>query len=127
MAEVDVMKTTNVNTSNPQQVKAEAAAAEKAAADVKTEVEKAHAARAKVNVESAAKANASKPTPTPIEIDMARLGQHVMNKEDDGSGPDYSVMTPAEKEEAKKKAASAGDQPSGYRTREIQSDTSTKK
>jgi hypothetical protein len=36
---------------------------------------------------------AVQPTPTQEENDLAATGQHVMNKEDDGSGPDPGLST----------------------------------
>jgi hypothetical protein len=44
-----------------------------------------------------------KPTPTQRENDLAMLGQHVVEKEDDGSGPDLAVR--AVEAEASKPAA----------------------
>jgi hypothetical protein len=38
---------------------------------------------------------ASKPTPTPEECDAAILGHHIVNKEDDGSGPDHHLRRAA--------------------------------
>jgi hypothetical protein len=35
-----------------------------------------------------------KPTPTQDENDRARMGEHVLEKEDDGSGPDPNVPAP---------------------------------
>jgi|SRR5215204_1890535 len=34
----------------------------------------------------------AKPTPTPLELDMAKLGHNVAEKEDDGSGPDFTLQ-----------------------------------
>jgi hypothetical protein len=43
----------------------------------------------------------SKPTPTQEENDLAKLGVDVVNKEDDGSGPDPSAPpTPEDKKPA---------------------------
>jgi hypothetical protein len=55
-----------------------------------------------------------KPTPTQEENDRAALGEHVLNKEDDGSGPDPTAATrPAETRDARP----AGER-AGYRTRQ---------
>lgn len=43
--------------------------------------------RAKANLEAMKRMDSSKPTPTQEENDLARLGVHVDEKEDDGSGP----------------------------------------
>jgi hypothetical protein len=41
-------------------------------------------------------ATKGKPTPTQEENDLTALGAHVMEKEDDGSGPDPGMTPPAE-------------------------------
>jgi len=58
-----------------------------------------------------------KPTPTQEENDLAALGAHVMEKEDDGSGPDPGLTPPAEPTEQKSRSMEAG-QAGGYSTRQ---------
>jgi len=43
--------------------------------------------RAKANLDAMKRMDSSNPTPTQEENDLARLGVHVDEKEDDGSGP----------------------------------------
>ena len=50
---------------------------------------------ARVKEEAVAQANRyadAQPTPTQRENDLAKLGVHVADKEDDGSGPDVAVV-----------------------------------
>lgn len=53
-----------------------------------------------------------KPTPTQEENDLAAMGQHVMLKEDDGSGGEPVTTT---------KQVEAAKPPSGYQTRRMPS------
>jgi hypothetical protein len=77
--------------------------------------------RAFNNAEANRRMEGSKPTPTQRENDLARLGVHV-EKEDDGSGPDPTTLSPEEqrklREETDKRRSSvaAGDA-APYRTR----------
>ena len=62
-----------------------------------------------------------RPTPTQEENDRAAMGEHIVEHEDDGSGPDPFAKA---NEEAKQRAAGkhieAGKPASGYQTRQHQ-------
>lgn len=78
--------------------------------------------QARSNTEAMRRQDESQPTPTQEENDLARLGQHVMDKEDDGSAPDLSNLSPAERkrredEHAKRRSSEASGS-AAYRTRE---------
>lgn len=78
--------------------------------------------QAKANTEAMRRQGESQPTPTQEENDLARLGQHVMDKEDDGSAPDFSNLSPGERkrredEYAKRRTAEPSSS-APYRTRE---------
>jgi hypothetical protein len=67
----------------------------------------------------------SKPTPTQDENDSAAMGEHVMNKEPDGSPEEESPMVAQQKQEearkaAKSKQSEARPAQSGYQTRTAQ-------
>jgi hypothetical protein len=81
------------------------AAARKQATETRAEVDK----RTKETMERMAK---SKPTPTQEENDLAKLGVHVPDKEDDGSGPDPSTNL-VQQRHSEAKPAGGG----GYQTR----------
>lgn len=84
-------------------------------------------ARAKSDAERE-KLMAGKPTPTQDENDMAAVGAHVHEKEDDGSGPDRVIEENEKRNKAAREAAdkrresrqSEADKPSGggYQTRQ---------
>lgn len=79
----------------------------------------------KANTEAMRRQDESQPTPTQEENDLARLGQPVLNKEDDGSGPDRipnPALTPEQQkrladEDEKRRAAEASGGNAPYRTR----------
>lgn len=72
----------------------------------------------KSNTEAMRRQNESQPTPTQQENDLARLGQHVMEKEDDGSGPDPTALSAEEQKKLReRRAAEAGAGSAPYRTR----------
>jgi hypothetical protein len=48
-----------------------------------------------------------KPTPTQEELDLAMLGAHILEHEDDGSGPDINNQPQHHVGEAKKKSRGA--------------------
>jgi hypothetical protein len=81
--------------------------------------------QAKVNAEVMRKQDESRPTPTQEENDLARLGHPVMDKEDDGSGPDR-VPNPAlsadeqkrQADEAKRRTAKPAGGAAPYATRD---------
>jgi hypothetical protein len=56
---------------------------------------------------------ASQPTPTQREVDLAKLGVDVSEKEDDGSGPD-----PNEDDGVARKQVTPGAAPAKYETRD---------
>jgi hypothetical protein len=68
----------------------------------------------------------SKPTPTQDENDSAAMGEHVMDKEPDGSPEEESPMVAqqkrdeARKEKTKSKQSEARPAQSGYQTRAAQ-------
>jgi hypothetical protein len=67
----------------------------------------------------------SKPTPTQDENDSAAMGDHVMNKEPDGSPEEDSPAMQLQKQEearkaAKSKSAEARPAQAGYQTRAAQ-------
>jgi uncharacterized protein with von Willebrand factor type A (vWA) domain len=62
----------------------------------------------------------SKPTPTQEENDRAVLGEHVLEKEDDGSGPDLGVQL-----QQRQSLAQPGK--GGYQTRTAQPQTPPKR
>jgi len=78
--------------------------------------------RAFNNSEADRRMNQTKPTPTQQEIDLARLGHPVMEKEDDGSGPDPGMLSPEDqrklRDETDKRRASAASGSAPYKTRE---------
>ena len=61
---------------------------------------------------------AGKPTPTQEENDRAKLGDFVVEKEDDGSGPDTVHERNMETQRGKQ---SEGSKPGVYSTRDVQS------
>jgi hypothetical protein len=67
-------------------------------------------ARAKMLADAEARQQ-GKPTPTQEENDRAKLGEHVMEKEDDGSGPEPKFDVRGRQVEAAKPS-------SGYQTRQ---------
>jgi hypothetical protein len=74
------------------------------------------------NAEADRRMNQTKPTPTQQENDLARLGVPVLEKEDDGSGPDPTTLTPEEQrklreETDKRRSAAASSDAAPYRTR----------
>jgi len=73
--------------------------------------------QAKSNAEADKRMSQSKPTPTQDENDLAALGSPVLEKEDDGSGPDphnqpLGAVAPV------KRAAAADDHAASYKTRD---------
>jgi len=95
--------------------------------NAKRVVEEGAAAKEKM-VADAEERQGAQPTPTQEENDLAKSGQNVMEKEDDGSGPE---RRPGEsKEDAKKRADATSSKtkeskpaspPTGYNTRDQQS------
>jgi hypothetical protein len=92
-------------------------------AAAKKAVEDSAAAQARMVADAEERQN-SQPTPTQEENDLAKSGAHVMEKEDDGSGPDR--LAGESKEDAKKRAdvaaskskeAKPAPQSGGYQTR----------
>jgi hypothetical protein len=71
-------------------------------------------ARKKQNEEVAKRVETSKPTPTQEENDMARLGADVVEKQDDGSGPEVKLTLQREVTPAVDKPASGS-----YATRQV--------
>jgi hypothetical protein len=71
------------------------------------------------------KAAAAKPTPTPKEIDLAIMGVHTDEHEDDGSGPQLvpvTIMVPQQEVEGvatPQSRAAAGGEPGKYKTRDV--------
>jgi hypothetical protein len=63
-------------------------------------------ARIEESRKQAAERLKGKPTPTQDENDRAALGEHVLEKEDDGSGPELHTR------------AMEGERPAGYQTRQ---------
>ena len=59
------------------------------------------------SVEEATNAETPRPTPTQEENDLARMGEDVAEKEDDGSGPDPTVPAPEDKKAPLKSAPQA--------------------
>jgi hypothetical protein len=86
-------------------------ATKKHADDTRKKLGEERQAREKAGKEHAKAAGEIKPTPTQEENDLAASGVHVMEKEDDGSGPDPNA--PA----ATKDKQMAADKPAGYQTR----------
>lgn len=82
----------------------DADAARKAALDA------AHEASEKTRKDAQERLSKGKPTPTQEENDRAALGEHILEHEDDGSGPDPAMQT--RNVEAKKPGASGS-----YQTR----------
>jgi hypothetical protein len=73
------------------------------AAAAKEQLSKDAEARKKQNEETAKRVEQSKPTPTQEQNDLARRGADVVEKQDDGSGPEIKLtlqreVTPADKE-----------------------------
>jgi hypothetical protein len=73
------------------------------------------------NAEAYRRMEGSKPTPTQRENDLARLGVNV-EKEDDGSGPDPTTLSPEEQrklreEQDKRRSSAAAGDGAPYRTR----------
>ena len=62
------------------------------AAAAKEQLSKDAEARKKQNEETAKRVEQSKPTPTQEENDRARMGEDVVNKEDDGSGDELTLQ-----------------------------------
>jgi len=62
---------------------------------VKRQLEEDRKAREQSQAEYAERMK-GKPTPTPEEIDRAILGEHIIEHEDDGSGPDPNARKPRE-------------------------------
>jgi hypothetical protein len=62
-----------------------------------------------------------KPTPTQEEIDMARLGVHITEHEDDGSGPDPNnqPLGPFGRNTEQKQSTAKPQQGRGYETRAV--------
>jgi len=58
---------------------------------------------------------APRPTPTQDENDRAALGEHILEHEDDGSGPDPNVV---EAQEREKKMQQARKPSADYQTRQ---------
>jgi hypothetical protein len=91
-------------------------------AAAKKAVEDSASAQARMVADAEERQN-SKPTPTQEENDLAKSGVNVMEKEDDGSGPDR--LAGETKEDAKKRADAASKtkeakpapQSGGYQTR----------
>jgi len=75
------------------------------AAAAKEQLSKDAEARKKQNEETAKRVEQSKPTPTQEENDMARLGADVVEKQDDGSGPEVKLVLQREVTPADKPAA----------------------
>jgi len=57
---------------------------------------------------------APRPTPTQDENDRAALGEHILEHEDDGSGPDANVVEAQEREKKMQQARKPG---ADYQTR----------
>jgi hypothetical protein len=72
-------------------------------------------AAAKSRAESEEKLSKGKPTPTQDENDRAMMGEHIMEHEDDGSGPD---PYPSAQATFNKQSESAGSSKGAYKTRE---------
>jgi hypothetical protein len=66
-----------------------------------------------------------KPTPTQEENDKAALGEHVLQKEDDGSGPDLFAEANEQARAQQVKHMEAG-KPATYQTRQAQARAPTK-
>jgi hypothetical protein len=89
------------------------------------ELDKQHADMVKSNAQASKRMEESQPTPTQKENDLARLGVPVLEKEDDGSGPDRVPnpgMSPEdrrrwEEENEKRRRAEADGDKAAYRTR----------
>jgi hypothetical protein len=62
---------------------------------------------------------AVKPTPTQDENDRAAMGEHVVDKEPDGSELEASVPPPAEEPKRKQMEAKPGTPSAGYQTRTV--------
>jgi hypothetical protein len=81
---------------------------------IKRELQEGNERKAKA-VAEANERQKGKPTPTQEEADRAALGEHVLQHEDDGSGPDATAATrPAEAKQAEAKPG----QRAGYQTRQ---------
>jgi|SRR4029077_19619394 len=59
-----------------------------------------------------------KPTPTQEENDRAALGEHVTEKEDDGSGPDPGVHAQQQLKQQRQSEAQSSSK-GGYQTRSV--------
>ena len=71
--------------------------------------------------EATEKLSKGKPTPTQEENDRAKLGEHVVEKEDDGSGPDpHNKPMDQMQRHGEEHRASTAEKPSGggYQTRQ---------
>lgn len=76
--------------------------------------------------ESSNPSEGSKPTPTQDENDRAKLGEHIMEHEADGSPPDPNAEAfKKQQEEATKKQAEARKPGAVYRTRQYSSTSTT--
>lgn len=61
---------------------------------MKATLEKNRQASERSRAEAAERMSKGKPTPTQEENDRAALGEHILEHEDDGSGPDPSNRAP---------------------------------
>jgi hypothetical protein len=80
---------------------------------IKRELQEGEERKAKA-VAEATERQKGKPTPTQQEADRAALGEHILQHEDDGSGPDPT----AETRPAERRQAAATGQRAGYQTRQ---------
>jgi hypothetical protein len=78
---------------------------------VRATLEKNREASEKSRAEAEERLTKGKPTPTQEENDLAMLGHHVLEHEDDGSGPEPTFGVTRQSEPAKKPAGQ------GYQTR----------
>jgi hypothetical protein len=85
---------------------------------VKKLMEETKARTEETRKQGAERLSKGKPTPTQEEVDRAALGEHVAEKEDDGSGPEPHTLQARQME---------GDRPSGYSTRQAQASQSASK
>ena len=67
----------------------------------------------------------SKPTPTQEENDLAKLGVHMVEHEDDGSGPEKLVITARYPGEVRSMESQGGKPSQSYQTRNVKSSSST--
>ena len=81
---------------------------------VREQLAKESEARKKSVEEAAKRMETAKPTPTQEENDRARLGDDVVEKQDDGSGPEVKFTLQRE-------VVADKDKPASYATRQIES------